>query len=732
MQTQDDEIHLLDYWRILVKRRHVAITFFMAVVGVVTVYSFMVTPEYQATALILLDSDKAPTMTFTEGGAIITRDTTEFFNTQLQILKSRAFADRVVKKMQLDKYPYFAGKKEKANKKPVFSVSHIIMDTVSGLFPAKTPPPEIRFPYLKIEHELDPDLTELVLNSMTVDAGRKSNILRINYLSESPVIAASMANGIANAYIEHNLDIRVRPYRDEAEWLSAKMVELRSRMEESEKELQRYKEGKGIVSFESKENVITQKLQELVSQMVQAEGRRQEAEVKYNQIKGVIDNPELLSTAPDVMNNVVIQGLRAEELNIKKQISELSEKYGPKHPQMIKAKTELETVQSNLVLEARKMLNAAKTEYEIAKNREASLGKATDEQKQEVLGLSKKAIEFNVVAGESRSNKEFYELLLKKMQEASLSSGLTISNIQIVDSAVVPDHPIRPKKGLNIFLSLIIGLAGGVGLAFFVEYMDDTVKTGDDVENILGLPFLGFVPAAKTGGPLYITSDPGSLISESYRTIRTSLMLSSAEKPPQVILVTGSTPNEGKTTTAANIAIAMAQMGERVLIVDADIRRHNLHQLFNLDNSSGISNVISGNDDPSLAIKPLTDIPNLDVITGGVLAPNPSELLGSNRMKEFIAELRGRYDRIILDSPPVMAVSDPLILSRLADGVVLVVWGGVTGRDTIMKANQSLAGVNAKMLGVVLNKVVVTKNNAYQYYYPYYQSYGSAGNGERR
>lgn len=730
MHTEDDEIHLLDYWRILVKRRHVAIAFFTVIVGVVTVYSFMATPEYKATALILLDSDKA-TMTFTEGGTIITRDSTELFNTQLQILKSRAFADRVVRKIHLDKNPYFIEKKDKAKNGLFASASRMVTDTVSGLFPAKTPPPEIRFPYLKIEHELDPDLTELVLNSMTVDAGRKSNILRINYLSESPVIAASMANGIANAYIEHNLDIRVRPYRDEAEWLSAKMVELRTRMEESEKELQRYKEGKGIVSFESKENVITQKLQELVSQMVQSEGRRQEAEVKYNQIKGVIDNPELLSTAPAVMNSVVIQGLRAGELDIKKQISELAEKYGLKHPQMIKAKTELETVQRNLVSEARKMLNAAKTEYEIAKNREASLKKAIDEQKLEVLSLSKKAIEFNVVAGESRSNKEFYELLLKKMQEASLSSGMTISNIQIVDSAVVPDHPIKPKRGLNIFLSLIIGLFGGVGLAFFVEYMDDTVKTGDDVENILGLPFLGFVPAAKTGGPLYISSDSGSLISEAYRTIRTSLMLSSAERSPQVILVTGSTPNEGKTTTAANIAIAMAQMGEKVLIIDTDIRRHNLHQLFNLDNNIGISNIIAGNDYPSMAIKSLTDIPNLDIITGGVLAPNPSELLGSNRMKELITEFRGRYDRIILDSPPVMAVSDPLILSRLADGVVLVAWGGVTVRDIIMKANQSLAGVNAKVLGVVLNKVVVTKNNSYQYYYPYYQSYGSAGSGKK-
>lgn len=726
-QGQDQDIHLRDYWRALLKRRHVAITFFAAVVGIVTVYSFAATPAYQATVQILLESDRNATMTFVEGATVVTKDPTEIINTQMEILNSRAFIDRVIRKMQLDKNPYFLKKKDMAKNSLFASMSRIMKDTLTGLFPAKSPPPVIQFPHAKTEQELDQDITDIILESMKVNIIRKSSILKINYLSENPIVAASMANGIANIYIEHNLDIRVRPYKDAAEWLSTKMLESRSRVEASEKELQQYKENKGIVSFELKENVITQKLGELVSQSVQAENKRQEAEIRYNQIKSVIDNPELLATVPDIMNNLVIQGLRNEELRIKKDISELSQKYGPKHPQMIKAKSELESVQKNLIAEARKMLNAAKTEYEIAKSREASLKKTMEEQKQEVLDLSKKAIEFNVVAGEAQSNKQFYELLLKRMQEASLSSGMTISNIQIVDSATIPKHPIKPRRGLNILLALITGLLGGIGMAFFVEFMDDTVKTPEDVNQILGLPFLGFVPSANKNEYLHIIKDPKSGIAESYRTIRTGVMLSSAEKPPQIILVTSSTPNEGKTLTASNLAIAMAHMGEKVLLIDGDLRRHNLHKVFNLDNSVGISDVIVNHDSLSAAVKPVPDIPNLYVITGGTEAPNPSELLGSNRMKELMTGLRQGYDRIIIDSPPLMIFSDALVLSRLADGTILIVWGGKTGRDVVRNGGQSLATTNAKMLGVVLNNVKVTKRNSYYYYSYHNYYYGKKG-----
>ncbi len=717
MLFQNDNLHLLDYWRVLSKRRYAAIIVFAFIVGVVTVYSFVATPVYKGSAQILINLEKNPTMTFSEGDVayLQMKDSDDYFRTQIEILNSRGFADKVVNKLLLDKNPYYLEKKSK----PDNGITNKIKDTVFMLFPGRTKPYN-PFPESLAQREIDPELVDIILSEMRVETGKEGNIIKIHYLSENPNVAVAMANGIAAAYIEHNMYIRIKPFRDAVEWLSARMVELRAKVESSERTLQKYKEERGIASFETRENIIAQKLQELVSEVVKIEGRRQEAEIRYNQIKSVIDSPELLATVPDVMNNLVIQGLRIEELRIKKDISELSEKYGPRHPHMMKVVSELNTVQKNLVEEARKMLSAAKTEYEIAKSRETSLKRALDEQKHEFLDLSRKSIEFNVIAGESESNKLFYEMLLKKLQEASLSSGINISNAQIIDNAVTPKFPVSPRRRLYIFLAAIAGVFGGVFAAFFVDYLDDTIKGQADVYSILGLPFLGLVPAAKGTGPLYITADPRSVMAESFRTIRTSVILSSVDKPPKVIVITSTFPKEGKTTIASNLAVAMAQMGERVLLIDADMRKPYIDKVFGVDNSIGISNVIARNSDFPDAVRTMPDFPNLSILPGGRIAPDPSELLSSSLMKDLLNGLRDRFDRIIIDSPPLGAVSDPLILSSLADSVIMVIWGGVTGKDFVKKSVQSLKGVNAKILGVVINNLAMSKRDGYQYYYSYY------------
>jgi capsular exopolysaccharide synthesis family protein len=730
MQNQEVEIHLLEYWKVLLKRRRIALSFFAIVVGIVVVHSFAATPIYKGTAQVLIDLEKNPTMTFTEGGGafIQMRDASEYYRTQMEILNSRAFGDRVVRKLQLENNPFFAKKKEVDGS----SIFTNMRRAIFSVFPSKEKPKN-PIPLAAIQEESDPALTSEILANMDVEVGRKSNILKINYLSENPMVAAAMANGIASTYIEHNLDIRVKPFRDAVEWLSARTVESRTKVEDSEKVVQRYKEGKGIVSFESKENVITQKLQEIMTQLVQAESKRQETEVRYKQIQSVINDTELLATVPDIMNNPVIQALRTDELSVKRKISDLSEKYGPKHPTIVRARTELESIQKNLITEARKMLNASKTDYDISRGRENSLRSAMEEQKQEVLDLGRKAIDYGVIAGEAASNKQFYELLLKKLQEASLSSGINVSNAQVVDGATIPSSSVKPAKMRNILLAMIVGIIGGVFAAFFVEYMDDTIKTPDDIEKLLTIPFLGYVPStSKEEGPIYMFSGSRANIAESYRSIRTSIMLSSTEEDPlRVLLITSTTPNEGKTTTAANLAVAMAQLGERVLLIDTDMRRHNLHKVFGLDNLIGISDMIVDHNNTSGAIRPVSAVPNLSIITGGTLAPNPSELLGSNSMRLLISKLRSQYDRIILDSPPVMVFSDGLVLSRLADGVVFVVWGGTTGRDNIKKSVQAIKGVSNRILGIVLNNIDLTSKNSYYYYHPYYNYHYYYGEKEK-
>ncbi len=728
MKQADKELHFNDYWRVVSKRRHVVMVLFALIVVLVSVYSFMATSIYRGTAQILFELEKNPTMSFSEGdsGYVQMKDTRSYFSTQKQIILSRTFADRVVRKLELDKNAYFIKKKDAHDGGGLIGG---LLKSIKEILPASSVDSGDPFPNMSTQDELEPTLTDLVLMGVSVDLSSNGNILKVNYDSDNPKVAAVMANGIAATYIEHNLEIRVKPYRDAKDWLSARIVDLRSRVEGSQRTLQEYKEGEGIASFEANKNVVTQEYGEIVSQLVKVEARRQDAEVRYNQIKGVIDSPELLSTVPDIMNNLVIQNLRNEELKLKKDMKQLSEKYGAKHPRMIKVTTELDEVQRNLISEARKMLNSAKTEYEIAVSKEDFLKKRRDEQKEEVLGLSRKAIEFNVVAGEALSNKQFYEILLQKHQEAMLSSGINVSNAQVVDRAIIPDSPMSPDKLSNIMIASFIGLFFGVAGAFFTEYMDDTLKTSSDVEDILGLPFLCYIPSFLIQGKdikkLPVVANPKSVVAEAYRTLRTGIIFSSAEKSLGALLVTSSIPAEGKTTTAANMAVSMAQTGERVLLIDADMRNHNVHKIFDMPNDIGLSNFLIGDKSLEESISKVSGVDNLHIITAGALTPNPSELLSSNKMKELVSKAHEDYDRIILDSPPVMPVADPLILSSIVDGVVMVVGGGTTSKDTVIASAQSLSGVKAKVVGVVLNNMSTRKSDLQQYY-PYYHSYGDA------
>ncbi len=717
MQPRPEEIHLLDYWRIISNRRHLTISFFILVVGIVTVYSYTATPIYESTAKLLFNQQNNTTLSFTEGGSplIQIKEPTEYYNTQKKIIFSRTFIDHVIRKNALDTNSYFVNKKKKTSGGPVASLRRL----VTGILSKKKADP-VNEESKPLKDEVDPWLTSFLLDRMKVVVGRDSSIMEIQFTSDDSGIAAFIANCIADTYIQYNLDLRVMPYKDSVGWLSARLSEFKTKVETSEKSLQRYKEQKNVVSFEARENIITQKLHGLVSELVRVQGARQEAEIRYNQIKDVIDNPELLARVPDIMNNQVIQSLRNQELNLQRQLSEMSEKFGPKHPQIVQTNSELEMVKKSLNSEARKMLSSAKTIYEIALNREKFLIRSIEEEKQEVLGLSREMIDFKVVSEESENNRRFYEMLLKKLQEATLLSGITVSNIQVIDRAIPPGGPIKPNRSKNILLSIIIGVFGGIFLAIFTDYMDDSVKSQDDVDIHLGQHFLGMVPSAEQS----MFSDPLSTVSESYRTIRMGIKFAASQRPLKTILITSAVPSEGKTTTASNLAIVLARMGERTLLIDADLRRQSIHKHFKLDNSAGLGSIIVEKGDLFSAIKEIEIVPHLSVLPGGPTFPNPSEVLASERMRDLISSLREKYDRIIIDSPPIMPVSDPLIVGGLADGVIMVSQAGSTGKAVVKKACQSLMKLNVHIIGIVLNKVRVRKRG-YGYYYYYHNYYYS-------
>ena len=403
---------------------------------------------------------------------------------------------------------------------------------------------------------------------------------------------------------------------------------------------------------------------------------------------------------------------------------------------------ELNSLQSRKSNEIGRIVDALYNEYKVALAKEYSLKNALNQQKGESLAMNVKAIDYNVLKRQAESSREMYDILVKRFKETSITEDIKTGNIRIVDLAEIPRTPVKPKKAQNLILGLIVGLALGVGLAFFLEYLDNTIKVPDDIKNILKLPYLGPVPAiaAAEGGvgngernpadDLVSHLSPKSTASEAYRGIRTSILFSSAEQAPQVLIVSSSGPREGKTITSANIAITMAQAGNRVVILDCDMRRPRVHKIFSLSRDRGMSNLLVGNDVlDNVVIR--TDIPNLDVIPSGPIPPNPSEVLSSQRMVDLIGVLRGRYDRVIIDTPPITAVTDAVILSKIVDGVVLIVRAGVAHRELVRNAVEQLRQVNAHILGAVLNGVDMGRDSYYYYQY-YYYYYGEDGERKKK
>jgi succinoglycan biosynthesis transport protein ExoP len=384
------------------------------------------------------------------------------------------------------------------------------------------------------------------------------------------------------------------------------------------------------------------------------------------------------------------------------------------------------------------MVLGIRSDYESSLRKEALLRQAFQQQKAKALEMKDKGIQYNILKREADTNRELYKGLLMRMKEAGVSAGITASNIQIVDPAELPTQPYKPNKRQNLLLAAVVGLFLGVGLAFFFEYLDNTIKTPEDLEQWARLPSFGMVPETSTNGgrgrlgkgvsypvELITYGHPKSMLSEAYRSIRTSILLSSPEKPPKMIAVTSPNPGEGKTTTVTNTAIALSQTGAQVLIIDADMRKPRVHKIFNHENGTGLSTFLSGHGDLESIIKK-SEVPNLFYIPVGPIPPNPSELLGSNLFKKMLETLEARFDHILVDSPPVLGFADAIVLSSSVNGVILTVLGGKTPRWALQRAKEALQQTNTKILGVVINRVDIRRSD-YGYYYHYHSYYGEEG-----
>lgn len=711
---EEREIHLRDYIRIIKKRKFTIFTFFIITFLVVFIGTFTASPVFKASTKVLIEKVEANPLRQTY--PIHFMDP-EFLETQVQIIKSLSVANRVVKLLALDT-KYRSDFIREDHSLPVLG------DIVSWLSNVKDV--SLRIMGIQKEDKYHNEAegegkTVADMISHTISAGLEveplmnSRIVTISFMSENPVLAGLIANKAAEAYIDELLNMRMQTSGYAIEWMTRKADEEREQLAKSENMLQTYVRENDIVTIEDRVTIIPQKLSELGSRLTKAEAERKELEALYERMKA--STPEEAETMPIVTSSKALQSIQEEILRLEQKITELSEKYGKKHPVMKRVEGELKGMMGKKSYEISRIIKSVENEYELAKTNEEDLRWLLERTKTEAVNLKEKFIQYGILKREVDTNRHLYDALLAKIKEQRIMEKIQPVSVSIIDKAGIPEHPAKPRKKLNLLLALVLGLFGGAGLAFFIEYLDNTIKSPEETEEKLGVPVLGVIPILKNGKmPVekVVCDEPSSSSAESYRGVRVSVMLSLADKPPKTILVTSMSAGEGKTTTASNLAVSFAHAGKKTLLIDSDLRRPRLHKVFGLDNSEGLSTYLSGNSVDTAFISK-GPVAGLQIITSGPLAPTPSELLGSERMGQLIEKLTKEFDVVLLDSPPVTSATDTMILKRIMQQTIVVVRAGKTTYEMAGKGLKRLQDIDSKMPGIVINAADIEKD-FYSYY----------------
>ena len=708
------EPHLLDYFIILRKHQWLVLTFLLTVVTVVTIASFKMKPVYQAAARVEVDRESQSVLPFQEPNSVDEFvDMENYIETQTKILQSETLALQTIKSMDLGRYPEFGG------------TANSLAWTHGGTAQKR------------------PSILGAFLGRLSVKRVPTSRLIEVQFEAEDPQLAALVVNAHLQNYIEQNFRSKYDATTQASNWLSGELEELRIKVEKSEDARVAYERQNQIWRTDEKGDITTEKLGDLNKAVTEAETAMAEKEALYRMaLSGNVD------ALPAAVANPVLQELLKHKADLEEQYLIALDQYGPNYPKVLRLAAERKELAGNLEQARKTLIEGVQQDFNTSRNRVELLQANLDKQKTEANDMAEKLVQYQILLHDAQSNKQLYDGLLQKLKEAGITAGLRSSNIRVVDPALTPSSPARPQKARNILLAFLVGLIGGVGLALFREYLDNTVKSPDDIEALTGLPSLAVVPSLpglnghqgrRTGeaalqsasGPrveLLSYVQPKSQISEAFRALRTSLLLSQADHPPQVILVTSALPREGKTTAAVNLAVTLAQLGDRTLLMDSDLRKPGIRRALNLTigKEAGLSSYLAGVSTLDEVLVPHPTISNLEALTTGPVPPSPADLLSSHRMREAIAELRLRFKFIVIDSPPVMAATDAVILSALTDGVLLVVRSGETPKEAFTRTRDLLAAVKCRLLGVVLNAVDSSAPDYYYSYryYPYAYGYG--------
>jgi len=711
---------LREYLRVLIKRKWLVFSCLAIIFGVVALATMRSTRIYDAFGSIAINKTDPAILNFkesTNGSGSDYYDPTDL-DTEVRILKSDLLALQVIKQLNLDKQA-----------------------EIGGTEPAPSDSLGLTTDALQPDSEKTSALLAGFKGGLRVTLVPNTRIIEIHYRSADKNLAANVVNTLITTYVEQNFKTRFESTMQASDWLSKQLVDLEMKVQTSQEKLVQYQKQHEILGIDEKQNITTSKLDELNKELTAAESDRMEKESVYRLVQsGDPDTAAAAATSAGPGSSGLMERMREQQADLKIQVAQLSTQFGTSYPKVVQLNTQIKEVDAQLQAEMTKVVSRVRSGYLASLQHESMLRQALEKQKQEANQLNESAIEYSLLKRDVESYRTLYEGLMEKLKEAGVTAGLRSNNIRSVDKARVPTYPSEPNVPRNLTFALALGLSTGIGLAFLLESMDNTVRTPEQAQAISALPSLGMIPLGSRSGieaaakrltvassreavELVTQSRPQSQMAESYRALRTSLLLTSLGGPPKVILVTSALPQEGKTTTSINTAIVLAQKGTRVLLIDADLRRPSIHKTLGMGPKTGLSNVLTGNATLQQAVARSNILPALFVLTAGTPPPNPAELLASSNMRDILAELREQYDHIIVDTPPTLSVTDAVVMSTRADAVVLVIRSGQTTKQALRRARDLLMQVNARVAGVLLNAVDLTSPD-YYYYYEYQGKYG--------
>jgi polysaccharide biosynthesis transport protein len=714
----DSDTHILDRINAIYKYRYIVVTVFLLVLLAVAIRTFTTTPMFRATTSVLIEDERAASVAGFNSATSqeYVSDPEPYYQTQLRILTGRELAAKVVARLNLASVPEFNGQgPQRTGLASVLDTMKRQAQTLVASVTGGDPPSPASARATK-----DADaLVNNFLAVVSVDPVRGSRLYNVSVQSADPAFAAKAADTLVEEYVKQNFERRTEATAKSLQFLSDEIKKQQTKVEGSERAMAQYREANNALSLEAGQNTVVANLTQVNDQFTRARTERIQKEAVYLQVKS-LPSAALAESIPAVTNHQAVQNLRQGLAELQRNRVQLNERYGPKNPQVIENENAIADASKQYQNSLRAAVESIRNDYETAVTLERRLAAALEDSKRAAMDLNRKSVSYTVLEREAQSNRQIYDSLIQRQNELQIVSNSGGNNVRLMDRAVVPGAPYTPDLRRNFMLGALAGILLALGLVLTIDYLDDTVKTPEDITRKLKLPFLGLVPAVKDNDHPLLSQDVPHEFGEAFRALRTSLVFSSGTEGTRVIALTSAQPLEGKTTTACNIAIALAYGGSRVLIIDADMRRPSVSRTLGIENTVGLSHLLTGQATARQTIR-RTNVQNLWVMTAGVTPPNPSELLASDRMKTLISNVRtGPFDWVLIDTPPVLAVTDAVIVAPWVSGVVFIIGSEMTQRRLAERAVETLMTSRPHVLGAVLNRVDIIRN---KYYYSRYYGY---------